>query len=89
MFDLAEQYGLEAIKRGWPDFSIFVRSGKFVCVEVKPKDYHSLKYDQFSVMKALAGYGVPCYKWSPKHGFVQIHADGTSTRRHDWEVFNQ
>lgn len=67
----ATKNGWDVTKRGWPDF-FCTRGGKIVCVEVKMKRSHNLKQSQAKVMRALASYGIPCFKWTPDAGFVPI-----------------
>lgn len=65
--------GWEVCKRGWPDFfCVRASDGQVILVEVKPYADRDLKHEQSVVMKALAAYGVPCFRWSPGTGFVRI-----------------
>lgn len=68
----AEQAGWTVSHKGWPDFMCW-RDGQVCAVEVKP-DVGStqLRQEQKDVMKTLASFGIPCYKWSPEKGFEKI-----------------
>lgn len=70
-FEAARAKGWEVCKRGWPDF-FCVRDGEIALVEVKPYEDRALKREQEIVLRALAAYGVPCYRWSPGAGFERI-----------------
>ena len=63
--------GWEVTKLGWPDFACF-RDGKLILIEVKASRSRRLKYHQLRLMKALAAFGVPCYRWDPDTGFDRI-----------------
>jgi hypothetical protein len=65
----------EVQKRGWPDFLCY-NGDEIICVEVKPAASHPLKVAQYRLMKSLAKYGVPCYKWSPDGGYKSIEDIG-------------
>lgn len=68
--ELAKAAGWTVSKRGWPDF-IMWKEGKLACVEVK-LDLQPLRENQSNVLRALAGYGVPCFTWRPKEGFTKV-----------------
>lgn len=70
-FDYATENGFDVCKRGWPDF-IIEKNERIMCVEVK-REGQRLKEDQERVMRRLAAYGVPCYRWSPEEGFKRIN----------------
>lgn len=70
-FEAARAKGWEVCKRGWPDF-FCVRGEEIAVVEVKPRGDRELKAEQSTVLRALARYGVPCYRWSPDRGFERI-----------------
>lgn len=69
----AEASGWKVLHRGWPDF-FCKKDGRIVLVEVKPRATSPLKREQARVMSALAAFGIPCFKWSPKGGFVRWHS---------------
>lgn len=68
----ARSRGHEVTKRGWPDFFVMRMDGDIALVEVKARRGRSLKSAQMMVMRALASYGVPCYRWDPENGFERI-----------------
>jgi hypothetical protein len=72
-----ENLGWEVQKVGWPDFICYGQGGKIILVEVKPRagSYGRLNSNQERVLKALAAYGVPCFRWDPEAGLVQIKAE--------------
>lgn len=70
-FEEAQREGWIITKRGWPDFFCML-NGKVALIEVKPYADRELKREQYVVMRALAGYGVPCFRWSPDSGFEEI-----------------
>ena len=71
-WDKLIQRGWFVTRRGWPDFACF-KDGKLVLIEVKHK-HDKLKYMQLRVMRTLAQYGIPCYRWSPEEGFERVGA---------------
>lgn len=64
--------GLQAMKRGWPDFVVFV-GHTLVAVEVKPDSEPLLRRPQAIVTAALVRQGVPCYMFTPAGGFEPLH----------------
>ena len=64
LYDELTNRGWTVSKRGWPDFMCY-KDDQVICVEVKRKEYHNLRKDQFRVMRVLASYGIPCFIWSP------------------------
>lgn len=65
--------GWEPTRRGWPDV-IAYRGDQAVLIEVKPHKGRRLKREQLRVLRALARYGVPCYRWSPDGGLERMGA---------------
>ena len=68
--------GYTVTKRGWPDF-FCIRDSKICLVEVKPdskitRKPQGLKRDQELVLRHLASFGVPCYRWTPITGFTKV-----------------
>lgn len=80
-------FGTVPIKRGWPDYHIVTRSGRFICVEVKSSDYQGLKFDQNAVLLQFAKHGIDSYVWTPKGGFFRIHPDGHTTSEYPKDVY--
>lgn len=70
-FEEANAKGWTVSKRGWPDF-FCVKDGNIILVEVKKHRGRNLKRSQLTVLRSLARYGVPCYRWSPDIGFEPI-----------------
>lgn len=70
--DWATSQGMRLTKRGWPDWFVWTDDGKIALVEVKPKHGRRLKKEQLAILRALAEFGVPCYRWSPDGGLVKI-----------------
>ena len=70
-YDLLIEQGWNVTKKGWPDFFCWTPN-KFMVVEVKPRDRMDLRPRQGLILRRLAKYGVPCYRWSPGDGFVRI-----------------
>jgi hypothetical protein len=71
----AKRRGWVTSKRGWPDFfcaSSPEADDQIMLVEVKPHRGRRLKSEQLCVMRALARYGVPCYRWSPDQGLTEV-----------------
>ena len=68
----AHARGYKTTKRGWPDFFVWNEKGEVILVEVKAHRSRKLKREQKAVLRALAGYGVPCFRWSPDSGFTRI-----------------
>lgn len=64
--------GLDAMKRGWPDFVVFVGT-TLVAVEVKPDKEPFLRRPQMIVTAALVRQGVPCFMFTPSGGFQPLH----------------
>jgi hypothetical protein len=75
-YEAARARGWEVSKRGWPDFFCIREGGEVALVEVKPHADRGLKTEQSAVLRALARYGVPCYRWSPDGGFQRVRAEG-------------
>jgi hypothetical protein len=75
-YDEAIEEGWLPMKRGWPDFFLS-RAGEIAVVEIKPKHSKRLKSEQMKVLEALAGFGVPAFRWSPDGGFERIVPDAT------------
>lgn len=71
-YQAARARGWEACKRGWPDFFCVNQDGRIALVEVKPRAERALKHEQSVILRALAAYGVPCFRWSPDGGFERI-----------------
>ena len=70
-WDYMTRRGFKVTKRGWPDFFCW-RDDEVMIVEVKPRGHMALKPRQMMIMKRLARYGVPCYRWSPEDGLVKV-----------------
>lgn len=73
--DLVAEKGWTATRRGWPTF--FVTNGDdVILVVIKSSSSRKLRRDAFAVLTALAGYGVPCFAWSPDGGFERFGGGG-------------
>ena len=74
---LVKAAGQIPVAVGWPDVAIFSTDGSLIAlIEVKPDD-RGLPAHQELILRGLAAFNVPCFRWSPDGGFVRIHADGT------------
>ena len=68
---LLVEEGWEILHKGFPDFVCF-RGEEMMLIEVKPSYGHRLKFDQIKMLLKLAGFGVPCYRWTPDLGLEKV-----------------
>lgn len=67
--------GWRATKQGWPDFFCLHPEKGIALIEVKPRASSPLKKSQVNIMRMLASFGVPCWRWDPVKGFERIRFD--------------
>jgi hypothetical protein len=74
--DQAKAGGWTITRRAWPDWWCTRTNEQgdteVAAVEVLRHRGRKVKREQRAVMRILAAAGIPCYQWSPEHGYRAV-----------------